>query len=56
MALVGFVGPGHDGDVRLYPDIDFQRWMDFRPTRSSTVLRSPTPAGGRTVIWVNGRR
>ena len=26
--LIGFVGPGRNGDIRLYPDLDFQRWMD----------------------------
>jgi hypothetical protein len=55
MALVGYVGPGRDGDVRLYPDLDFHRWMDFR--REDIVDSSPLDAGpagleGRTVVWV----
>jgi hypothetical protein len=55
MALVGFVGPGRDGDVRLYPDIDFQRWMDIAP--DDIVGSSPLTAFNpgrldRTVVWV----
>jgi hypothetical protein len=55
MALVGFVGPGRNGDVRLYPDIDFQRWMDIAP--DEIVDHSPLTAFNpgrldRTVVWV----
>ena len=56
-ALVGFVGPGRDGDVRLYPDLDFQRWMDIPP--EDIVASSPLDADDmglqgnrRTVVWV----
>jgi hypothetical protein len=56
-ALVGFVGPGNDGDVRLYPDVDFQRWMDIPP--AAIVASSPLDdddigiqGSRRTVVWV----
>jgi hypothetical protein len=55
MALVGFVGPGRGGDVRLYPDIDFQRWMDIPPgdiVDSSPLDADHTGLAGRTVVWV----
>jgi hypothetical protein len=55
MALVGYVGPGRNQDIRLYPDIDFQRWMDI--ARDEIVASSPLDAFNsgrleRTVVWV----
>ena len=55
IALVGFEGPGEPGNARLYPDIDFQRWMDF--PEEDIVARAPLTnfnpgRQGRTVIWV----
>lgn len=55
MALVGFVGPGRGDDVRLYPDLDFQRWMDFPPddiVRSEPLAVDSTGVDGRTVVWI----
>ena len=56
MALVGFVGPGRDDDVRLYPDIDFQRWLDI----PRDAIRHHEPLSnfngsrhGRMVLWVD---
>ena len=56
MALVGFVGPGRGSDVRLYPDIDLQRWMDI-PVEA-IVAHKPleevnTGRPGRTIVWVH---
>lgn len=62
IALVGFVGTGKDGDVRLFPDVGLQRWMDFRPADivDSQPLH-PDPENdrqgrsaleGRHVVWV----
>jgi hypothetical protein len=62
IALVGFVGPGKDGDLRLYPDANLQRWMDFRPSDivDSQPLhpdpeddrRGRSALEGRHVVWV----
>jgi len=51
MALVGFVGRGRGQDVRLFPDMDFQRYMDFSP--DDIIDSAPLDdGGGRTVVWV----
>jgi hypothetical protein len=55
LALVGYVGPGRNGDVRLYSDIDVQRWMDI--PQADIVGHCPLDAIssgklGRTVVWV----
>jgi hypothetical protein len=55
MALVGFAEAREGGGVRLYPDIDFQRWMDI--PRSAIVSERPLTdfnpgRPGRTVVWV----
>jgi hypothetical protein len=55
MALVGFVGPGRGSDVRLYPDIDLQRWMDI--PLEAIVAHRPlddinSSRRGRTIVWV----
>jgi hypothetical protein len=55
MALVGYVGPGRNDDIRLYSDIDFQRWMDIAPDEivdSSPLDAFSSGRKGRTVIWV----
>ena len=62
IALVGFVGPGKDGDLRLYPDVNLQRWMDFQPgdiVDSQPLHPDPEderrgrhPLEGRHVVWV----
>jgi hypothetical protein len=58
MALVGFAGPGNDGCFRLYPDVNYQRWLeipdsevefdapltDFNPGRPS-----------RRIVWVKSK-
>jgi hypothetical protein len=56
MALVGFVGPGREGNIRLYPDVDCQRWMDV--AQDEIVANSPLHAGPtgrleRRIVWVN---
>ena len=54
-ALVGFVGPGRGDDIRLYPDIDFQRWMDIAPdeiVRSAPLTTFNSGRLERTVVWV----
>jgi hypothetical protein len=54
-ALIGFVGPGRNGDIRLYPDLDFQRWMDI-PEKAiagfSDLDSDAIQLTGRTVVWV----
>ena len=55
MALVGFAGPGGDGIVRLYPDINYQRWLDV--PREQIVAHAPLATFNpgrpkRTVLWV----
>ncbi len=55
MALLGFVGPGRNGDVRLYPDVDFQRWMDVPPDAIAghhELDSDDIRLTGRTVVWV----
>jgi hypothetical protein len=56
MALVGFAGPGGDGVVRLYPDINYQRWLDV--PRAQIVAHTPLTTFNpgrpqRTVLWVD---
>jgi hypothetical protein len=56
LALVGFVGSGNGTDVRLYPDVDFGRWMDIPAADvvSHTALTTFNPGRlQRTVIWVD---
>jgi hypothetical protein len=56
LALVGFVGPGNGTDVRLYPDVDFGRWMDIPAADvvSHTALTTFNPGRlQRTVVWVD---
>jgi hypothetical protein len=55
LALVGYVGRGRGGDVRLYPDIDLQRWMDIPPediVGSAPLEADQTGLPPRTVVWV----
>lgn len=51
MALVGFVGIGRGEDVRLFSDLDFQRYMDIPP---GDIVDSAEldDGGGRAVVWV----
>jgi hypothetical protein len=55
VALIGFVGPGRNGDVRLFPDLEFQRWMDV-PTNAivghHALDSDDIRLTGRTVVWV----
>jgi hypothetical protein len=54
-ALIGFVGPGRNGDIRLYPDLDFQRWMDIPESAIAGFSALDSDAiqlTGRTVVWV----
>jgi hypothetical protein len=58
LALVGFVGRGEGTDVRLYPDVDFGRWMDIPAADvvTSTPLTTFNPGRlQRTVVWVDAR-
>jgi hypothetical protein len=55
MALVGFVGEGRGGDVRMYSDIGLQRWMDIPEGAifaSSPIDGDRTGLPGRSVVWV----
>jgi hypothetical protein len=71
IALVGFVGPGQQRegeerrDVRLYPDLEVQRWMDFpqedivhsEPLDPAETGRGGrTPVTGRHVVWVDAEK
>ncbi len=56
VALLGFVGEGRPGHIRIYPDVAYQRWMDL--PENDVVDSAPlgAAAGGeledRTVVWV----
>ena len=56
MALVGFVGNGAtSNEIRLYPDIDFRRWMDIPLGEILHWVPLPNLNPGRlerTVVWV----
>ena len=51
MALVGFVGIGRGDDVRLFSDMDFQRYMDI-PENDIVDSAELDDGGGRAVVWV----
>jgi hypothetical protein len=55
VALVGFVGAQREGNLRLYPDRNLQRWLEIPATNVKDSIRIDTddPLGGRTVIWVD---
>ena len=52
MALVGFVGQGRGGEVRMHSDLNFQRYMDFPPDAIIDSAPLDDTEGGRTVVWV----
>lgn len=54
IALIGYVGVGVGGNVRLCADLSFQRWLDLPQgaVRDSVPLNAADPAAGRTVVWV----
>jgi len=54
VALIGYVGTGQEGHVRLYPELDLNRWLDLP---AGDIVDSATVAAGdalraRTVVWV----
>jgi hypothetical protein len=55
MALVGFAGPGGQGCFCLYPDVNFQRWLEI--PESAVVFDAPltnfnTGRPCRRIVWV----
>jgi hypothetical protein len=53
VALIGYVGTGQEGHVRLYPELDLNRWLDLP---AGDIVDSVPVAGDalrdRTVVWV----
>jgi hypothetical protein len=55
-ALVGFIGSGRGGAVRVYPDEEGQRWMDVpleRVVSYASFGEVDARRPGRTVVWVD---
>ena len=54
VALVGFVGEGAEGHLRIYADHHLQRWLDIPADAvvDSVRIEDDDPLGGRTMIWV----
>ena len=54
VALIGYVGAGQEGHVRLYPELDLNRWLDVPAGDivDSTPVAAGDALGDRTVIWV----
>ena len=55
MALVGFAGPGEDGCFRLYPDVNYRRWLEIPD--SAVVHHAPLTDFNpgrplRRIVWV----
>jgi hypothetical protein len=58
-ALVGFVGTGREGHVRLYADAALTVWMEIPVGDIRHRYRIPEErdcCGGRSIIWVTGER
>ena len=56
-ALIGFLGGGRAGHVRLYQDHELKVWVDI--PEADIIHRRRIPAeldtfGGRSIIWVKG--
>ena len=54
VALVGYVGPNREGNLRIYADHHLQRWLEIPAGKVKDSIRidGDDPFGGRTVIWV----
>jgi hypothetical protein len=55
VALVGYVGPQREGNLRIYADHHLQRWLEIPAgnVKDSIRIGAEDPLGGRTVIWVD---
>lgn len=55
LALVGYVGPGRPGHLRIHADDDLRRWLDIPEGDivDSARVDLEDPLGGRTMVWVN---
>lgn len=55
VALVGFIGPQRDQNLRIYADRHLARWLEIPTANVKDSIRIDTddPLGGRTVIWVD---
>ena len=55
LALVGYVGPGRPGHLRMHPDRDLRRWLEIPEgdILDSARVNLDDPLGGRTMVWVN---
>ena len=55
-ALVGFIGSGRGGAIRVYPDSEGQRWMDVpleRVVSYASIGEVDVSPNARTVVWVD---
>jgi len=54
LALIGFVGPGRDGGLRIHADRDLQRWLEIPAgaTKDSQQI-DPGDELSRSVVWVD---
>lgn len=52
VALVGYVGSGRNGTIRIHPDRNLQRWLEVPAVVDSQRI-DPNDALSRSVIWVD---